>query len=173
MSALTGPALTAALLLVLAGAMKAVDPAMTAGALRALGVRSSKTLVRVGAAAELLLGLLAIAAGWTAVWWLVAASYVAFAGFVVVALRAGTVVGSCGCFGREDTPAHPLHVVVDVALAATAAAAAVRGVGAPLDAIADAPAQGSVVGGLSLLAVVVLYVALVDVPRALREPRRY
>jgi hypothetical protein len=91
----------------------------------------------------------------------------------VVALRAGTVVGSCGCFGREDTPAHPLHVVVDVALAATAAAAAVRGVGAPLDAIADAPAQGSVVGGLSLLAVVVLYVALVDVPRALREPRRY
>jgi hypothetical protein len=172
MSALTGPALTAALLLVLAGAMKAVDPAMTAGALRALGMRSSKTLVRVGAAGELLLGLLAIAAGWTAVWWLVAASYAAFAAFVVVALRAGTVVGSCGCFGREDTPAHPLHVVVDVALAATAAAAAVRAVGAPLDAIVDAPAHGSAVGGLSLLATVVLYVALVDVPRALREPRR-
>jgi hypothetical protein len=34
MPALTGPALTAALLLVFAGAMKAVDPAMTAGALR-------------------------------------------------------------------------------------------------------------------------------------------
>jgi hypothetical protein len=101
MPALTGPALTAALLLVLAGAMKAVDPAMTAGALRALGVRSSKTLVRVGAAAELLLGLLAIAAGWTAVWWLVATSYVAFAAFVVVALRAGTVVGSAAASGAR------------------------------------------------------------------------
>ncbi|MGH9193440.1 MAG: hypothetical protein ACRDZ0_13325 [Acidimicrobiales bacterium] len=52
MPALTGPALTAALLLVFAGAMKAVDPAMTAGALRALGLPSSKILVRAGAAAD-------------------------------------------------------------------------------------------------------------------------
>jgi Methylamine utilisation protein MauE len=172
MSALTGPALTAALLLVFGGTMKAVDPAMTAGALRALGLASSKTLVRLGAAAELLLGLLAVTAGWAAVWWLVAASYLAFAAFVVAALRAGTMLGSCGCFGREDTPPHPLHVVIDVALAATAGAAAVRDVGAPLDAIVDAPGEGLVVAGLSVLAVVVLYVAFVDLPRALRQPRR-
>jgi hypothetical protein len=172
MPTLTGPALTAALLLVFAGATKAVDPAMTAGALRALGLPSSKILVRLGAAAELLLGLLAVIAGWVAVWWLVAASYLAFAAFVVAALRAGTMLGSCGCFGREDTPPHPLHVVIDVALAATAAAAAVRDVGAPLDAIADAPGEGLVVGGLSVLAVVLLYAAFVDLPRALRQPRR-
>ncbi|HET6836283.1 MAG TPA: MauE/DoxX family redox-associated membrane protein [Acidimicrobiales bacterium] len=172
MPTLTGPALTAALLLVFAGATKAVDPAMTAGALRALGLPSSKILVRLGAAAELLLGLLAVIAGWVAVWWLVAASYLAFAAFVVAALRAGTMLGSCGCFGREDTPPHPLHVVIDVALAATAAAAAVRDVGAPLDAIADAPGEGLLVGGLSVLAVVVLYAAFVDLPRALRQPRR-
>ena len=172
MPTLTGPALTAALLLVFAGATKAVDPAMTAGALRALGLPSPKILVRLGAAAELLLGLLAVIAGWVAVWWLVAASYLAFAAFVVAALRAGTMLGSCGCFGREDTPPHPLHVVIDVALAATAAAAAVRDVGAPLDAIADAPGEGLVVGGLSVLAVVLLYAAFVGLPRALRQPRR-
>ena len=171
MPTLTGPALTAALLLVFAGATKAVDPAMTAGALRALRLPSSKILVRLAAAAELL-GLLAVIAGWVAVWWLVAASYLAFAGFVVAALRAGTMLGSCGCFGREDTPPHPLHVVIDVALAATAAAAAVRDVGAPLDAIADAPGEGLLVGGLSVLAVVLLYAAFVDLPRALRQPRR-
>jgi hypothetical protein len=172
MPALTGPALTAALLLVFAGAMKAVDPAMTAGALRALGLPSSKILVRAGAAAELLLGLLAVIAGWVAVWWLVAASYVAFAAFVVAALRAGTMVGSCGCFGREDTPPHLLHVVVDVGLAASAAAAAVRDLGAPLDAIADAPGEGLVVAGVSVLAVALVYAAVVDLPRALRQPWR-
>jgi hypothetical protein len=172
MPALTGPALTAALLLAFAGATKAVDPAMTVGALRARGLPSSRILVRVGAAAELILGLLALAAGWAAVWWLVVASYLAFAAFVVAAMRAGTMVGSCGCFGREDTPPHPIHVVIDVALAATAAAAAVRGLGAPLDAIADAPGEGLVVAGLSVLAVVLLYGAMVDLPRARRQPRR-
>lgn len=172
MPALTGPALTAALLLAFAGAAKAIDPVMTVGALRALGLPSSRTWVRLGAAAELLVGLLAAAVGWAWVWWLVAASYLAFAAFVVAALRAGTMVGSCGCFGREDTPPHPIHVVVDVALAATAAAAAVVGVGAPLDAIADAPGKGSVVAGLSVLSVFVLYVVLVDLPRALRQTRR-
>jgi hypothetical protein len=172
MPALTGPALTAALLLAFAGAAKVVDPAMTVGALWALGLPSSRTLVRVGAAAELLVGVLAAAAGWASVWWLVAASYLAFAAFVVAALRAGTMVGSCGCFGREDTPPHLIHVVVDVALAATAAAAAVLGVGAPLDAIADSPGEGWVVAALSVVGVFVLYVVLVDLPRALRQPRR-
>jgi hypothetical protein len=145
---------------------------MTAGALRALGLPSSKILVRAGAAAELLLGLLAVIAGWVAIWWLVAASYVALAAFVVAALRAGTMVGSCGCFGREDTPPHLLHVVVDVGLAASAAAAAVRDLGAPLDAIADAPGEGLVVAGVSVLAVALVYAAVVDLPRALRQPWR-
>jgi hypothetical protein len=152
--------------------MKAVDPAMTAGALRALGLPSSRILVRAGAAAELLLGLLAVIAGWVAAWWLVAASYVALTAFVVAALRAGTMVGSCGCFGREDTPPHLLHVVVDVGLAASAAAAAVRDLGAPLDAIADAPGEGLVVAGVSVLAVALVYAAVVDLPRALRQPWR-
>src|SRR4029453_166001 len=115
MPPLTGPALTAALLLAFAGAAKTVDPVMTVGALRALGLPSSKMWVRVGAATELLVGLLAAAAGGAGggwVWWFVAAGFLGFAAFVIAALGAGTMVGSCGCFGREDPPPHPVHVVV-------------------------------------------------------------
>jgi Methylamine utilisation protein MauE len=171
MPALTGPALTAALLLAFAGAAKVVDPTMTVGALRALRLPSSPTLVRAGGGAELVLGLSAVTAGWAAVWWLVAASYLGFAAFVVAALRAGTMVGSCGCFGREETPPHPGHVVLDAALAAAAGAAAVLDLGAPLDATLDEPGQGAVVVGLSVLAVLLLYAAFVDLPRAITQRR--
>ena len=49
-----------------------------------------------------------------ALWWAVAVSYLAFGAFVVGALRAGTMIGSCGCFGREETPPHAIHVVLDL-----------------------------------------------------------
>jgi hypothetical protein len=171
MPALTGPALVSALVLAVAGAMKAVDPAMTSGALRALRLPSSPRLVRAGAGAEVVLGVVATTTGAPAAWWLVAVSYLAFAAFVVAALRAGTMVGSCGCLGRKDTPPHPVHVVLDIALAAFAAAAGVGEI-APLDAVAARPGQGSVVVGLSVLAVVLVHAAFVDLPRALGHPRR-
>ncbi|HKE74073.1 MAG TPA: MauE/DoxX family redox-associated membrane protein [Acidimicrobiales bacterium] len=161
-----GAALVAALVLAGAGALKVVDPAPTAGALRALGVPAPGWVVRVGAAAELVLGVLAVVVGGAVVWVLVALSYLAFAGFVVAALRAGTMVGSCGCFGRVDTPPHPLHVVVDLALAAAAGGAAVQGL-VPLDELADAPGQGLVIAALSVLGAVAVYVAFVGLPRAL------
>jgi hypothetical protein len=47
---------------------------------------------------------------------LMAVSYFGFAWFVAGALRAGTPVGTCGCFDQPDTPPSPLHVVVDAAL---------------------------------------------------------
>jgi len=55
---------------------------------------------------------------------LVAASYLAFAGFVTVVLTRGGPLASCGCFGTPDTPATRLHVVVDLALAVSAATVA-------------------------------------------------
>lgn len=166
MPALTGPALVAALLLAGAGALKLVDPDMTAGALRALGLPSSPLLVRVGAGAELVLGVTAVVAGGAVAWALVAASYLAFAGFVVAALRAGTMVGSCGCFGRKETPPHAVHVVIDLVLAAAAAGAAAGGI-VPLDAVADQPGTGLVVAGLALVSVFLIYIAFVELPRAL------
>jgi hypothetical protein len=172
MPALTGPLLAAAALLAVAGAQKVVDPAMTVGALRALRLPSAPLLVRAGAAAELVLGVVAITAGGAVPWGLVAASYLAFATFVVLALRRGTMVGSCGCFGREDTPPHPVHVALDLGLAAVAGAAAVLGTGAPVDAVAARPGIGLVIVGLAAVALYVLHAAFVDLPRALVGPDR-
>jgi hypothetical protein len=76
MPAITGPALVAAALLVVAGATKAVDPATTVGALRALRLPASPAAVRAGAAGEAALGAAAVVVGGSAWWSLVAASYV-------------------------------------------------------------------------------------------------
>ena len=167
MPALTGPALVAAALLALAGAQKAVDPTMTVGALRAMRLPSSPLLVRAASAAELALGVAAVAVGGAALWWLVAASYVAFSVFVVAAMRKGTMIGSCGCFGREDTPPHWTHVALNGALAAVAIAVAVRSPGAPLDALADEPGEGAIVGALAVVALYLLHAAYVELPRTL------
>jgi uncharacterized protein YjeT (DUF2065 family) len=41
-----------------------------------------------------------------------------------VVLARGGPLASCGCFGRPDTPATRLHVIVNIALAASSAAVA-------------------------------------------------
>jgi Methylamine utilisation protein MauE len=113
----------AGLLLLGAGAAKVVEPRRTVGALRALGWPSSPRLVRAGAVAEALLGAAALVVGGPVVGVLVAASYVGFAVFVAAALRSGTPIGSCGCFGEADTPPRLGHVGTNLALAAGGLAA--------------------------------------------------
>jgi hypothetical protein len=135
----------ASVLLLAAGASKVVDPTRTAGALAALGWPSSPLLVRIGAGAEAALGALGLAVGGPVVGTLVALSFAAFAVFVARALRAGTPVGTCGCFGQADTPPRPLHVAVDLALAAGAAVAAAADPAPLLDAPAAAWALAAVV----------------------------
>jgi hypothetical protein len=169
--ALTGPALAIAALLALAGAQKVLDPTMTVGALRALRLPSSPVVVRAGAAAELALGVLAIGVGGVVVWALVAASYLAFAVFVVAALRHGTMLGSCGCFGREDTPPHWSHVALNLLLAGVAVALAAQGDGAPLDAVVDDPGFGMAVAALAGVALYLLYALYVELPRSLAASR--
>jgi hypothetical protein len=115
-------ALVAAGVLALAGAAKVLDPTMTVGALRAMGLPSGPGLVRVGAAAELALGIGAAVVGGAVLWALVGASYVAFAAFVVAALRSDRPIGSCGCFGRADTPPAWWHVAANLVAAAAALA---------------------------------------------------
>ena len=172
MPVLAVPALVAAALLVVAGAAKLVDPANTVGALQALRLPSSPGLVRVGAATEAAIGAAAIVVG-GAVWWgLVAASYLAFTAFVVAAMRAGTMVGTCGCFGHEDTPPHPVHVVLNLVFAGVATVAAVQGL-VPASTIADHPAAGVVMVALAVLALWLAYTAFVDLPRAAARTRRH
>jgi len=124
----------AGLLLLAAGGAKVVDPSRTAGALAAVGLAVAPALVRAGAAAEAVLGAVVLAVGGRLPAALVAVSYLAFAGFVAVALRSGRPVGTCGCFGRPDTPPRWSHVAVDLALAAAGAGGAVAGVEALVDA---------------------------------------
>lgn len=114
----------ASLLLFAAGGAKVADPTRTAGALAALGWVVPPAVVRLGALAEAALGAAGVVMGGPAVAALVALSYAGFAGFVALALRSGTPVGTCGCFGRADTPPRAAHVVADLALAAGAAVAA-------------------------------------------------
>jgi hypothetical protein len=124
MAMLAGPFIVAAALLGAGGASKVVRPTTTARALKEMGLPSSPTLVRVGAFAELAVAAGALAGAGRLFAALVAASYLAFAAFVVAALRRGVPLSSCGCFGVTDTPPTPLHVAINVAAAAVAAAIA-------------------------------------------------
>jgi hypothetical protein len=124
---LIGPFLAACVLLVVAGAAKAVRPGDTARAV-AVTVRLRPTvvrpLVRSAAAAEVVVGIAGIVRPSPLTAGVVACSYLGFAVFVGVALAHGGPLASCGCFGTPDTPGTRLHVVVDLVLAASAVAVA-------------------------------------------------
>jgi hypothetical protein len=165
MAPISGPALVAAALLVLAGAQKVLDPASAVGALRALRLPAAPSLVRAGSALEMALGALAVTVGGPLLWAAVAGSYLAFSAFVLAAMRAGTMVGSCGCFGREDTPPDVVHIVANLALAAVAVVAAAALDGPALEGLADEPVRSIVLVGLASVAVYLLHAVYVELPR--------
>ena len=129
MDALAGPYLASAALLVAAGGAKLLDPQPLVRALRSVGLPAPRLLVRAGALVEIVLGLAAVVVGGALAALGVAASYAAFTGFVLVALRRGGVLASCGCFGKADTPPTRTHVALTAAFAVVAAAVAVRPLG--------------------------------------------
>ncbi|MGH8982925.1 MAG: MauE/DoxX family redox-associated membrane protein [Acidimicrobiia bacterium] len=167
MSALVGPFAIASALLALGGASKAVQPADSAGALRALGLPGSPLLVRAGAAAELLIGVGALVSGTRPFAALVGASYASFAAFVALALRRGAPISSCGCFGKADTPPSVMHVVVNVAAALVAGAVAVDPVGGIGDVVADQPLLGLPFLLLVVVGVYLTFLTLTLLPRTL------
>jgi hypothetical protein len=115
------PFLAATVLLGAAGVAKTLRPATTVNALRITGVPVRATWVRAGALAELALAVAALLVPGIITGLLMALTYAGFAGFIVVALRRGWPLGSCGCFGRPDTPPTAVHAVLNVAAAASAA----------------------------------------------------
>lgn len=78
---------------------------------------------RVIGLAEVAIAIAAIATGAAILWAGVALAYGAFTVFIMWALGRGDIVGSCGCFGREDTPPTPGHAAFNAAAAALAALA--------------------------------------------------
>ena len=120
---LIGPYLVACVLLVAAGVAKAVQPGTTARAVAdtvPLPLAALTPLVRVGAAAEGLVGIAGLVYPSPVTAGLVAVSYFAFASYVVFVLVRGGPLASCGCFGTPDTPATRMHVVVNALLALAA-----------------------------------------------------
>ena len=107
------------------GLAKAVEPLSLVRALRAAGVRVRAPrlmpVVRVGAVLEAGLGALAVVVPSRPVAVAVALSYAGFTFFVVRALRSGSPLASCGCFGSRDTPPTHVHAAVTALLALGAA----------------------------------------------------
>jgi hypothetical protein len=169
---LSAPLAVAAVVLVVAGALKVVDPVPAVGALRQLGLPAGNGSVRAVAVVEVAVGASALLLAGPVPAALVTISYLAFTGVVIAALRAGTMISSCGCFGRDDTPPDASHVLVNLALAAVAAGAAISGSPSPWDAVVGAGAvEGVLAVGLVALGswmVVLVYTALPQAAAAAR-----
>lgn len=149
---LQGVVHAAAGLLVLAGAQKVLDPQPLVRATTSVGWRVPRQLVRAAAAAEVAVGLAALTVGsrWTSL--AVAASYLLFTGFVVLALRREGVLASCGCFGKADTPPTVTHAVVTTG----AALAALSGTPGAVPLTATALVTTAAVGVTAYLTMAVL-----------------
>jgi hypothetical protein len=170
---LAGPYLAAAGLLVAAGLPKVRDPLPLVRALRAAGFPLHRLAVRAFASGEVVLGLWALVAPGRLSAGLVAAAYVVFSAFVARVLLRGGVLGSCGCFGKPDTPATRTHLVLTGTAAVVAAAVAVdppTGVWSGVDAATVLTAGLALV--LAFLAWQVMAVLPTTTPAAVRSASR-
>jgi hypothetical protein len=168
-----GPFLAAAGLLVVAGVPKVVSPMNLVRAARASGIPLRPNLVRVLAVGEVGIGAWALVSPGPHAAWLVAAAYAVFTGFVVRVLRRGGVVGSCGCFGKADTPATRTHAALTAAAALVALAVALdppSGVWTDVD--GTVLATVGLAGLIGFLAWQVMAVLPATSPAAIRSTRR-
>jgi Methylamine utilisation protein MauE len=113
------------------------DPTNTVGALRRARIPAAPGLVRAGGLVEVVIGVVAIVTGVPVAAALVALSYLAFSAFVVFALVRHLPIGSCGCFGKVDTPPSVVHIVLNAGAIVVATAVAVRGGGGIGEVLAD------------------------------------
>jgi hypothetical protein len=168
----SGPVVALAVLLLIAGAQKVVDPSNTSGALRAAGLPGDLALVRLLGAVEAALAAAFIVTGapWAAVG--AGVSYAGFSWFVANALIKRLPISSCGCLGAAETPPSLVHLVVNLVAVALFALAAIIPVG-PLGGLWGEE-MSIVMPYLLFLAAVVyfLYAALTVLPLGFRPRRR-
>ncbi|HEY3671373.1 MAG TPA: MauE/DoxX family redox-associated membrane protein [Acidimicrobiia bacterium] len=176
MSVLAGPFAIAAVLLAVGGAAKAIRPRDTALALSAVGITFPRVLpgrvvVRIGGAVEVVIGVGALLVAGPVLCALVAVSYLAFAGFVMVALRTGAPISSCGCFGKVDTPPSIVHVVLDFAFAGVAGVAAFTGDVALPDVLDHQPLLGIPFVMLLVIGCSLVFLAFSSLPKTMAAVR--
>jgi hypothetical protein len=164
---IVGPLLVFAGLLVAAGVAKGVAPQAAAGALRAMHLPSQLVLVRALGTVEVLLGVWVLYSGSAPAAFALGLFYLGFAVFVIVALARRLPIGSCGCFGKDDTPPTWIHVAFDLVGVAVAGIATLRPIGNPtawLDSLAP-----HAVGYLIVTSAVLLfsYILLAELPKTM------
>jgi hypothetical protein len=106
----------AALLMLVAGGSKIVRPEPATDAFGVIGLAIPPIAVRVGAAIEALVALAALGMPGPVPSLIVGASYLLFAGFVLL-LRREPDAGSCGCFGNRDERPSRRHMIVNLLIA--------------------------------------------------------
>lgn len=172
MLSLAGPYLAITALLALGGALKVVRPEETATALAALRFPAQNWLVRTLGVLEVTIGTLAFTSATALLSALTAVTYVAFAGFVLLARHSSTPVQSCGCFGKAETPPSMIHVAFNLAAAAIAGLIAVRPIPVVGELLADQPNGPIPLLALTAVAVYLVYVSLTILPQTLGEMKR-
>ncbi len=168
MDAVTVLYASAAVLMVIAGAVKVIRPTATAALIEILGAFPRRPvagtpLARALGLAEITLGIAALLSDMAALRVVVGVLYVVFAAAVWRAISVGAE--SCGCFGRVDAPPTWLHVFGNLALS-MCSFGAVAG-RSPLEVMEDQPAAGvgfvaaiGVLAGLELVVFTALPEAL-------------
>ena len=172
MGAWAGPFVVAALLLAIAGGLKAYDPTMTVGALRAAGRRVPGGVVRSAGGVEAVLAIAAAITGFPVLAGAVGVSYLLFTAFVIVALTRHLPIGTCGCFGRVDTPPSVWHVVVNLGAATSAFAVAARDGGGIASVVRDQPLAGVPFLLLVLAGAYAAFAVLTVVPQLVAQRSR-
>lgn len=101
-------------LLILTGGAKLRRPRETARALSATSVPFPLATTYTLAGAEVAIGTASIVTGSTSALVAQTVLYGVFLGWVVVALVRNIPIASCGCLGRDDTPPHAGHAILNV-----------------------------------------------------------
>ncbi len=138
----TGPILSLALLLAVAGVVKLGRPASAAAALRAAKLPAPELGVRALGGAEVALAVVVIVWGGPVAAAVLALTYL---GFALFSQRLRSVQGrsaSCGCFGASSAPVTGVHVGVNL-VAAVLGAAGAAWAPAGLAAVVAAPGEGA------------------------------
>ncbi len=120
-------------------------------------------------ASEVVLGVAAIASGAAILWALIALAYASFTIFILWALGGTNAIGSCGCFGHEDTPPTPGHAAFNAAAAAVAGLAAASPV--RLDDFDGSWFEALLAVALIGTAIALVIAALTSLPRTLALAR--
>ncbi|MCW2621577.1 MAG: hypothetical protein JWL64_1179 [Frankiales bacterium] len=160
----------ASLLLVVAGAPRALAPAGTVRAAQELGLGTlPPAFARGVGVAEAGLGLTVLLLGGPVAALAVALVYVGFAALTWRGLSTGA--GSCGCFVGADAAPTPQHVVLDLVLAAAAATAASDGAPGVVAVLRDGGTSAGPLLGVALLDAALVYLVLTRSPAPAVVPR--